>query len=99
MSKKILFGVLDTIKLLLVLSPDKFITSSVIRKSFPTTKYNTLYKKLKTLLQQGYLEVLEKPGEFAGDDRTEYKLTPSGEQIRNKLVTKMQEMLHSKPKS
>lgn len=89
MSKKILFGTLNTIELLLFLSPEKFKTSKIIRNQFPNIGYDTMYKKLKTLLKQDFIEVLEKKGDFAGDDRTEYKLTQLGIQEKNDLINKM----------
>lgn len=93
MSKKILFGVIDTIELLLLLPDHKFITSGLIRKQFLEMKYDTIYKKLKTLLKQGFVQERSKKGEFAGDDRTEYKLTPSGVVLRKELINKMLKLL------
>jgi len=93
MSKKILFGILDTIEVFLYLSPDKFITSGLIRRNFPEIKYDTMYKKLRTLLKQGFVEVLEKSGEFAGDDRTAYKLTILGVEVRKGLIGRMRKLL------
>jgi len=86
MSIKVIRGSLDTIALLLFLSPDTYITSSLIRERFREIKPGTLRKKLETLVRQEVVEKLKKTGDRAGDDRTEYKLTAKGEKIRAGLV-------------
>jgi len=86
MSIKVIKGSLDTIALLLFLSPDKYITSSLIRDRFKEIKPGTLRKKLETLISQGVVKKSKKRGDRAGDDRTEYKLTVKGKEIRAELV-------------
>jgi len=86
MSIKVIRGSLDTIALLLFLSPDKYITSSLIRDRFKEIKPGTLRKKLETLVSQEVVEKLKKTGDRAGDDRTEYRLTAKGEKVRVELV-------------
>ncbi|MBA7668952.1 hypothetical protein ES703_77072 [subsurface metagenome] len=86
MSIKVIRGSLDTIALLLFLSPDKYITSSLIRERFKEIKPGTLRKKLETLVSQDVMEKLKKTGDRAGDDRTEYKLTTKGEKVRSELI-------------
>jgi len=86
MSIKVIRGSLDTLALLLFLSPDRYITSSLIRDRFKEIKPGTLRKKLETLVSQKVVEKLKKTGDRAGDDRTEYKLTAKEEKIRAELV-------------
>jgi len=86
MSIKVIRGSLDTLALLLFLSPDKYITSSLIRERFKEIKPGTLRKKLETLASQEVVEKLKKTGDRAGDDRTEYKLTAKGEKVRSELI-------------
>jgi len=86
MSIKVIRGSLDTIALLLFLSPDKYITSSLIRDRFKEIKPGTLRKKLETLISQEVVEKLKKTGDRAGDDRIEYKLTAKGEKVRTELA-------------
>ncbi|MFW9939389.1 MAG: hypothetical protein ACFFFT_00015 [Candidatus Thorarchaeota archaeon] len=86
MSIKVIKGSLDTLALLRFLSPDTYITSSLIRERFSEIKPGTLRKKLETLVNQKVVEKLKKTGERAGDDRTEYKLTAKGEKVRAELV-------------
>lgn len=87
MSIKVIRGSLDTLALVLFLSPDTYITSSLIRERFKEIKPGTLRKKLETLVSQKVVEKLKKTGDRAGDDRTEYKLTVKGEKVRAELVT------------
>lgn len=94
MSKKVLFGSLDTLAILLFLSPKKYITSGIIRKQFNTIEPGTIYKKLKKLGQQGIIEKKTKKGNFAGDDRTEFKLTEDGAKMRVKLVERGLEVMY-----
>lgn len=94
MSEKILFGSLDTLELVLFLSPKKYITSSIIRKKFPKIFSETIRHKLKKLGQQGFVEKRTKKGEYAGDDRTEFKLTDTGTKLRLKLVERTIEVMY-----
>lgn len=93
MSEKIFFGFLDTLELLLFLSPKKYITSKIIRKKFNKIPSPTLRSKLKKLVQQGFIKKKIKAGDFAGDDRTEFKLTVRGVDMRNRLVKRGVEVL------
>lgn len=95
MSKKILFGTLDTIELLLFLSSfeGKFITSSKIRERFPKIARNTLNMKLNKLVDQEFVEKLEKERKTAGADRMEYKLTQEGRDMTDKLVKILKEIM------
>ena len=86
MSITVLKGSLETIALLLFLRHDKYITSSKIREKFKNTLSGTLYMRLKKLIDQGLLLKLTKKGEFAGDDRTEYKLSVKGLKVRESLI-------------
>ena len=86
MSKKVLFATLQTIELLLFLSPERFITSSKIRERFPEIPSATLDAKLRKLKKQGFVKVLEKERKIAGDDRLEYKLSIEGEKVRKELM-------------
>lgn len=94
MSKKVLFGSLDTLAILLFLSPKKYITSGIIRRQFSSIEPGTIYKKLKKLEQQGIVEKKTKKGDYAGDDRTEFKLTEDGAKMRIKLVERGLEVLY-----
>ena len=89
MSEKILFGTLDTIELLLFLSSlgGEFITSSKIRERFPKIAGNTLNMKLNKLVEQEFVERVEKERKTAGADRMEYKLTQKGRNMTDTLVT------------
>ncbi len=93
MSKKRLFGSLATIELLFYLSSENFITSGIIRTQFNTVPYQTIYKRLTTLKNQGYVEEMEKSGDYAGDDRREYKVTESGLQFREEITENMVKLL------
>ncbi len=86
MSIIVLKGSLETIALLLFLKHDKYITSSIIREKFKNTLSGTLYMRLKKLIDQKLLLKKTKKGEFAGDDRTEYKLTEKGLKVRKNLI-------------
>ncbi len=86
MSIIVLKGSLETIALLLFLKHDKYITSSIIREKFKNTLSGTLYMRLKKLIDQKLLLKKTKKGEFAGDDRTEYKLTEKGLKVRKSLI-------------
>ena len=99
MSIKVIRGSLDTLALLLFLSPDKYITSSLIRERFKEIKPGTLRKKLETLVSQEVVEKLNKTGDRAGDDRTEYKLTTKGIKIRAELVDYSSRILNSQRKN
>jgi len=94
MSEKILFGALDTLELLLFLSPKKHITSGIIRKNFQKIAPQTIRHKLKKLVQQGFIEKKTKKGDRAGDDRTEFKLTEIGDKLRIKLLERSIEVLY-----
>jgi len=94
MSEKILFGALDTFELLLFLSPIKHITSGIIRKNFPQIPPETIRHKLEKLAQQGFIEKKTKKGERAGDDRTEFKLTSTGANLRIRLLERGIEVLY-----
>ena len=93
MSKKRLFGSLETIELLFYLTPENFITSGIIRTHFNTVPYHTIYKRLTTLVEQGFIETMEKLGDFAGDDRMEYKVTELGMQFRKEITERMLKLL------
>ena len=93
MSKKRILGLLDTIRLLFYLSPEKFITSGIIRNHFNTVPYHTIYKRLTTLMKQGYIEGMEKSGDYAGDDRMEYKVTELGKKFLKEIIEKMVKLL------
>jgi len=86
MSIKVLKGSLETIALLLFLKTDKFVTSGKIRQNFKNTFRGTLYMRLEKLIKQELVEKKTKTGDFAGDDRTEYKLTLKGKDVRNELL-------------
>jgi len=94
MSKKILFGALDTFELLLFLSPKKHITSGIIRKNFNKIAPETIRHKLNKLVQQGFIEKKTKKGDRAGDDRTEFKLIEMGERLRKDLLKRGIEVLY-----
>lgn len=88
MSKKILFGSLDTIALLLSLSSEKFISSGIIHNKFHTVDSGTIYQKLKKLIEQGFIEEKTKKMARAGDDQMEYRLTDEGLKFRNMPVNR-----------
>ena len=93
MSKKRLYGSLATIELLFYLPSEHFITSGIIHTHFSTVPYQTIYKRLTTLKNQGYIEELEKHGDFGGDDRREYKVTELGVQFRKELTEKIVKLI------
>ena len=95
MSVNILKGSLETIALMHFLRTDKFITSSRIRQNFKSTFSGTLYMRLQKLTQQGIVEKKTKKGNFAGDDRTEYKLTEKGKNLLKELLNYNLEFLNS----
>lgn len=99
MSKKILFGTLDTIELLLFLSSfgNSFVTSSKIREKFPKIARNTLNLKLNKLAEQKLIERLEKVRKVAGADRMEYKLTQTGREMTDELVKILKQILEEYP--
>ncbi len=86
MSITVLKGSLETIALLIFLRHDNYITSRKIREKFKNTSSGTLYMRLKKLIYQGLLLKLSKKGDFAGDDRTEYKLSEKGLKVRESLI-------------
>lgn len=86
MSITVLKGSLETIALLLFLRTNEFITSGKIRQNFKNTFRGTLYMRLEKLIQQELVEKKTKKGDFAGDDRTEYKLTTKGKNVRDELL-------------
>ena len=86
MSITVLKGSLETITLLIFLRHDNYITSRKIREKFKNTSSGTLYMRLKKLIYQGLLLKLTKKGNFAGDDRTEYKLSEKGLKVRKDLI-------------
>ena len=86
MSITVLKGSLETIELLIFLRHDNYITSRKIREKFKNTSSGTLYMRLKKLIYQGLLLKLTKKGDFAGDDRTEYKLSEKGLIVRKDLI-------------
>ncbi|KKN43223.1 hypothetical protein LCGC14_0705360 [marine sediment metagenome] len=88
MSKKVLFGALDTLEILLFLSSKKYRSSGVIRKKFQVIKPGTIYQKLKKLMAQGFVVKKSKKMERAGDDQMEYKLTEEGKKLKNSLVNR-----------
>jgi len=94
MSKKVLFGSLDTLAILLFLSSKKYITSGIIRREFNSIEPGTIYKKFKKLEQQGIIEKKTKKGNFAGDDLAEFKLTEDGAEMRGKLVERGLEVMY-----
>lgn len=94
MSEKILFGALDTFELLLFLSPIKHITSGIIRKNFPSIPSQTIRHKLEKLVRQGFIAKKTKKGERAGDDRTEFKLTSTGANLRSRLLERGIDVLY-----
>jgi len=94
MSEKILFGALDTFELLLFLSPIKHITSGIIRKNFKKIAPATIRHKLEKLVHQGFIEKKTKKGERAGDDRTEFKLTSTGANLRSRLLERGIDVLY-----
>ncbi len=94
MSEKILFGSLDTLELLLFLSPKKYITSGAIRKKFDVIAPETIRNKLNKRVQEGSIEKKTKKGDHAGDDRTEFKLTDAGAKLRVKLVERTIEVMY-----
>ncbi len=82
-----IYGIFNTMKLLLFLPIDHFITSSRIRGHFSEIKPGTLNAKLRELKKKGLIEVrLKKHLERAGDDRQEYRLTKEGVRKREELV-------------
>ena len=93
MSKETLFGLLDTIELLLFLSPDNYITSSTFRERFSHTLSGTIYNRLIILRNQGFVEVLKKKPIRAGDDTNEYRLTAEGVKFRNELIARSMKVL------
>jgi len=88
MSKKILFGTLDTIELLIFLSSfgEKYTTSSKLREKFPDIKRHTLDMKLKKLKEQKLVEWLVKKAKTAGADKREYRLTKEGIKVCKDLI-------------
>ncbi|HDZ18482.1 hypothetical protein LCGC14_0748260 [marine sediment metagenome] len=88
MSKKVLFGALDTLEILLFLSSKKYISSGVIRKKFHMIKPGTIYQKLKKLMAQGFIVKKSKKMDRAGDDQMEYKLTEGGKKLKHSLVNR-----------
>ncbi len=88
MSKKILYGTLDTINLLIFLSSfgEKYTTSSKLREKFPDIKRHTLDMKLKKLKEQKLVEWLIKKPQIAGADKREYRLTKEGVKVCNDLI-------------
>lgn len=86
MSVTVLKGSLETFALLLFLKPDKYITSKKIRGYFKNTLEGTLYMRLQKLIQQELVVKLKKRGNFAGDDRSEYALTPKGKFLAKELL-------------
>ena len=86
MSITVLKGSLETIALLIFLRHDNYITSRKIREKFKNTSSGTLYMRLKKLIYQGLLLKLIKKGDFAGDDRTEYKLSEKSLKVRESLI-------------
>ncbi len=88
MSRKVLFGALDTLEILLFLSSKKYISSGIIRKKFHLIKPGTIYQKLKKLMAQGFIVNKSKKMTRAGDDRMEYKLTEEGKKLKNSLVNR-----------
>ncbi|KKM64413.1 hypothetical protein LCGC14_1501610 [marine sediment metagenome] len=103
MSKKVLFGVLDTLEILLFLSSKKYISSGAIRKKFHLIKPGTIYQKLKKLIAQGFIVKKSKKMIRAGDETMEYKLTEEGIRLRGSLVnrglTVLQEVINSMMKN
>ena len=99
MSKKVLFGVLDTLEILLFLSSKKYISSGAIRKKFHLIKPGTIYQKLKKLIAQGFIVKKSKKMIRAGDETMEYKLTEEGIRFRSSLVNRglvvLQEAINS----
>ncbi len=82
-----IFGIFNTMKLLLFLSVDHFITSSRIRSHFSEIKVGTLNAKLRELKKKQLVEIQVKEHlERAGDDRQEYRLTKEGVRKREELV-------------
>ncbi len=80
-------GIFNTIRLLLFLPVDYFITSSRIRSHFFEIKPGTLNAKLRELKKKELVEVrLKKNLKRAGDDRQEYRLTKEGVRKREELV-------------
>ena len=86
MSISVLKGSLETIALLLFLKTNEFVTSGKIRRNFQNTFSGTLYARLEKLIKQELVEKKVKKGDFAGDDRTEYKLTAKGKSVRAELL-------------
>lgn len=88
MSKKILFGTLDTIELLIFLNSfgEKYTTSSKLREKFPDIKRHTLDMKLKKLKEQMLVEWLVKKPKTAGADKREYRLTKEGMKVCKDLI-------------
>ena len=81
-------GIFNTMKLLLFLPVDHFITSSRIRRHFSEIKVGTLNAKLRELKKKQLVEVRVKERlERAGDDKQEYKLTKAGVGKREELVS------------
>lgn len=72
---------------LLFLKNDKFVTSGKIRQNSQGTFRGTLYMRLEKLVKQELVEKKSKKGDFAGDDRTEYKLTQKGKDVRMNYLT------------
>ncbi len=86
MSEKRLFNAIRKIALLQLLNTTEFITSKKIRNHFPQEFKISFYDRIETFHNLGWIEILEKEGDFAGDDRREYKLTQKGAQVREKLL-------------
>lgn len=87
MSITVLKGSLETIALLLFLRTNEFITSGKIRRNFKNTFRGTLYMRLEKLIKQELVVKKLKKGDFAGDDRTEYRLTQKGKDVRRELLS------------
>ncbi len=95
MSKKVLFGTLDTIELILFLSSsrEKSVTSSKLREIFPEMARTTLDAKLRKLAKQEFVERVEKERKTYGIDRMEYILTKKGRELKTKLINRNIEIL------
>lgn len=81
-----LFSSIDVVSLLLFLSSDNFITSSIIREKFNNIKEKTLYKWLEDFVDAKILEKNVKIPKKAGGDKAEYKMTSKGVKIRDQLI-------------
>ena len=96
MSVKNLFGSLETIALLLYLSPNNFIESSQIRDQFNHILEGTLNAKLRKLEQQGMVKIQKKKQlKRAGDDKNRYRLTSMGKKVREELTSRNIDVLQN----